>query len=409
MADKASLRRLKVSNFKLDSLLAITQAINENLPTDGLLEKYKKIIREDLNIGRIIIFWYIKNWTCLLSTGFEDECYNNIDVEKDLIKYTEITSITSDRPEILSPFDVVIPVYHKNTPLAYLLLGDIDNEKAGVSPTIKHLNFIQTLTNVIIVAIENKRLYRENLKQESLRKELELASKMQSMIIPAPESLPKNEKIYVSAFYHPHFDVGGDYYDFVQLKEDEYGFCIADVSGKGISAALIMFNFQASLRALFTSEISLPDLVHKLNKTVMGNTNGEKFITMFIGIYNTSTKILRYINAGQNPPVLFDSHDKSIKYLKDGCVGLGMLNYISTIKEGRETINFSSKLICYTDGLSETENNDNKEFGTSEIENYIRSDENMETIINNIINNLNTFKGKNPYIDDISILGLEFY
>jgi phosphoserine phosphatase RsbU/P len=409
MTDKASLQRLKLSNFKLDSLLNITLSINENLPTHELLDRYKNILRDDLSIGRVIIFWYISKWTCLLSSGFNDECYKDLDVEKDLLKYTEITSLTSSKPSILSPFDVVIPVYHKNIPLAYLLIGDIDDERNGVSPTIKHLHFIQTLTNIIIVAIENKRLYRENLKQESLKKELELASKMQNMLIPAVETLPKNDKIYVSAFYHPHSDVGGDYYDIIQLNDNEFGFCIADVSGKGISAALIMSNFQAGLRALFTSEISLSSLISKLNKTVMTNTNGEKFITMFIGIYNTFSRELYYINAGHNPPILYDQASNSIKYLKEGCVGLGMFSEIPVISEGIENIHAHSKLICYTDGLVECENENKEEFGTDEIEKNIASDQKMEVIIANTMNNLNNFKGKRPYIDDITIIGLEFY
>jgi len=409
MTDKASLQRLKLSNFKLEVLLSITQSINENLPTNELLEKYKKILREDLNIGKVIIFWNTGKWTCMLSSGFNDECYKDIDVEKDLLKYTEITSLTPAKPPILFPFDVVIPVYHKTIPLAYLLIGDIDDERNGVSPTIKHLHFIQTLTNIIIVAIENKRLYRESIKQESIRKELELASKMQNLLIPDIGSLPKNDKIYVSAYYHPHSDVGGDYYDFLQLNENEFGFCIADVSGKGISAALIMSNFQASLRALFISEISLTNLVLKLNKIVMTNTDGEKFITMFIGIYNTSSRELYYINAGHNQPILYDSQNNSIKYLKEGCVGLGMISEIPFISEGFEKINANSKLICYTDGLVECENEKKLEFGTSEIEKNIITNNKMEVIINNIINNLNNFKGKKPYIDDISIIGMEFF
>ena len=89
----------------------------------------------------------------------------------------------------------------------------------------------------MIVAIENKRLYNEHLRQESIRKEMELASRMQTNLIPNPESLPNNEKLYVAAYYHPHFEVGGDYYDCFRLNENEYGFCIADVSGKGMAAA----------------------------------------------------------------------------------------------------------------------------------------------------------------------------
>ena len=162
-------------------------------------------------------------------------------------------------------FDIVIPVYNNNSPLAYVLIGDIVEEGEGVSPTIKHLHFIQTLSNIIIVSIENMRLFQESLRQIAIKKELELASRMQNMLIPKNSELPQNDKIWITSFYHPHLDVGGDYYDFINLSENEVGFCIADVSGKGISAALLMSNFQANLRALFSSEISLPALVEKLN------------------------------------------------------------------------------------------------------------------------------------------------
>jgi len=94
----------------------------------------------------------------------------------------------------LKDYDFVIPVYNNNNPLAYVLIGDIDDEMAGVSPVIKHLHFIQTISNVIIVAIENIRLFKESLKQESLRKELELASRMQSMLIPKKSVLPGMKK-----------------------------------------------------------------------------------------------------------------------------------------------------------------------------------------------------------------------
>jgi len=171
-----------------------------------------------------------------------------------------------------------------------------------VSPVIKHLHFVQTLSNIIVVAIENIRLFNESLRQEALKKELELASKMQSMLIPRKETLPRNEKLHLTAFYHPHFDVGGDYYDCIILNKDEVGFCIADVSGKGISAALLMSNFQANLRALFTHEISLPALVERLNERVISSANGEKFITLFIAKFNYRTNDLVYINAGHNAP-----------------------------------------------------------------------------------------------------------
>ncbi|PLX11145.1 MAG: serine/threonine protein phosphatase, partial [Marinilabiliales bacterium] len=276
-------------------------------------------------------------------------------------------------------------------------------------PTIKHLHFIQTLTNIIIVAIENKRLYKESLRQQAIKKELELASKMQNMLIPSNDSLPHDDRLHVATFYHPHLEVGGDYYDFIRLSDDEFGFCIADVSGKGISAALLVSNFQANLRALFTKDISLKKLVKTLNLRINNITEGDKFITLFIAKYSYKKNVLTYINAGHNPPLIYDAEKDQIKYLSNGCTGLGMFDEIPVIKSGTLKIHPGAKLLCYTDGLVEVENYKKVEFSTDRLEDCLKTDFHINRIIENIISELDEHKGSNSYFDDISIIGIEFY
>ena len=118
-----------------------------------------------------------------------------------------------------------------------------------MSPVVKHLRFIELLTNVLIVALQNKRLELERVRQEATRRELELAADLQSMLVPA--DWPRDRDVDVAAFYKPHLEVGGDYYDVFSVDEDRLVFCMADVSGKGIAAAFLMSNFQANLRAIF--------------------------------------------------------------------------------------------------------------------------------------------------------------
>ena len=402
--------RLKISTFKLNSLLAITQAINENLPQEELLKRYEKLLKEDLNIGKILIFMFDgTSWICLLSSGVKEKRSLDINVENDLMKYLEITFVTSKSISNAEPFDIVIPVFNNNKPLAYVLIGDIEEEGEGVSPTIKHLHFIQTLSNIIIVAIENMRLFQESLRQIAMKKEMELASRMQSMLIPKIQDLPKNDKYWITAFYHPHLDVGGDYYDVINLSDEEVGFCIADVSGKGISAALLMSNFQANLRALFTSEIPLPVLAGKLNDCVMKSANGEKFITLFIAKYNYLKKELEYINAGHNPPILYTTVSKKLFFLKEGCVGMGMLEEIPIVKKGHIKLKETTKLLCYTDGLVELMDAKEVEFGTSVIERHISNTLNIKESIDSIIADQHILSGNKSIFDDITILGVEFY
>lgn len=406
------MRRLKFCNFKLDTLLSITQTINENLPTEQLLQRYETLLRQELNIGKVLLFSYNKEWIRLLESGVKSSKPDSeVNVETDLLPIKEITTTSESENDFIRTFDIIIPVFRNNVAMAYVLIGDIDEEKEGMSPTIKHLRFIQTLTNIIVVAIENRRLYRESLRQEAMRKELELASRMQSMLIPDPDLFPRNDKVQVAAFYLPHFEVGGDYYDFFKLNDHEYGFCIADVSGKGISAAILMSNFQANLKALFTAGISFTDLIEKLNSRVLSNAKGEKFITLFVARYNSNTKMLQFVNAAHNSPILYDKETKSLQYLESGCPGMGMLDEIPVIKQ--ESIQITStkgtKLLCYTDGLVELRGVEEVELNMRIIEQYLSNDFLIDRTLENMIEGLEITKQNRKFFDDISMLGIEFF
>jgi phosphoserine phosphatase RsbU/P len=407
-SDKASINRLQLTTFKLQSLLNITLAINENNSQEELLSIYENLLTSDLNIGKVLIFKKEDVWRCILKSGSVGDSYASIDVEHDLLPIQEISFSTTSPNKSLNAFDIVIPVINKGKPIAYVIIGDIE-EGEGVSPIIKHLNFIQTLTNIIMVAIENLRLFKESLRQEALRKELELASKMQNMLIPNSSALPKNEQIYMTAFYLPHLSVGGDYYDYIPLSRNEFGFCIADVSGKGMSAALLMSNFQANLRALFTHDISLDALIEKLNERVMHAANGEKFITLFLGKFNFKTRELQYINAGHNHPLLYQNKSGELTLLDRGCVGIGMIDEIPFIRKGSLTLEDHAKIICYTDGLVELIDGKQVSNGTQELEECIKNDEGIEANIQAIIRKQGVREGSPSIFDDISLLGIELF
>ena len=409
MTEKASIKRLKLTNFKLRSLLNITQAINENLTQEELLARYERILRSDLNIGKLVLYKLETEWKCILSSGVPENAQVHIDPEQELMQFDEITFVTTSQSPTLSNYDIIIPVIHNGKHIAFVIIGDIDEDVEGMSPAIKHLNFIQTISNIIIVAIENIRLFNESLKQEAMRKELELASKMQNMLIPNTSTLPNNSRIRMTAFYHPHLEVGGDYYDYLELSKDEIGFCISDVSGKGMSAALLMSNFQANIRALFTHEISLLALVEKLNQRVLHAANGEKFITLFVAKYNFKTRELEYINAGHNRPILYKKENKSLQFLDKGCVGIGMLEEIPLVKKGLISIDEPSKLLCYTDGLVELMDGLGVSTETSEIEECLQNEDSIEENIRSIIGKQRIMENTTAIFDDISILGLEIF
>ncbi|MBP5371470.1 MAG: SpoIIE family protein phosphatase [Bacteroidales bacterium] len=409
--DQSQQQQLELAQFKLKSLLDITLAINANCSAHDLLQKYRDILCQGLNIRVISVFIVSQNWRNVLSAGVPETFGSNADeVSSALSRFSDITRISDSNEPLLRYFDVVIPVFHKDIQLAYVLLGDITGGRlfGDESPVFSNLDFIQTLANIVAVALENKRLYKQALEQESLKKELEVASKLQAMLIPSPDSLPKNEFLDIATFYQPHSMVGGDYYDFMKLNANEYGFCIADVSGKGISAAILMSNFQANLRILFQRSVPLINLIKDLNQNVNKNSQGERFVTFFIGKYNVRNKVLYYVNAGHNPPLLFKKEYSELMYLTSGCVGLGMLEEIPRLKVGSVHIGSGDKLLCFTDGLIEAENELGKAFGTIPIEGALTIDGSAADVVHYLRSELEQFIGTAAVNDDVSIMGIDF-
>jgi len=397
--------------FKLNSLLEITRAINDNQPVGVLLEYYVDILCNKLNIGKIVMFKLHGDWECILASGVQQQVVDNIQVKKNLLSYTEITFVTSEQ-DFLTGFDIVIPVYNNYVPIAYVLIGDIEEEMEGISPVIKHLQFIQTISNVIVVAIENIRLFQDSLQRESLRKELELASQMQNMLVPNPKDLPRNRHLIMNAFYKPHYEVGGDYFDSIELGDNKLGFCVADVSGKGMAAALLMSNFQATLRALFTAEISMDSLLQKLNRRVYESAQGEKFITMFIARYDYETHQLEYANAGHTPAILYRKASKSIKLLESGCLAVGMVERLPFINVRKLTTMEDSLMLSYTDGLVELLS-DTEEGGVKSAFNAllaaIQQTPSIDGVLKDVIDTQNLNGDNHEIFDDITLMGIEFF
>jgi phosphoserine phosphatase RsbU/P len=395
----------RIKEFKLNALLDVTKAINNNVTTSDLLSLYTSIIRENLGIGKLVLFSNNgTRWNCLLSFGVDEEI-KNIDAAKEFKDIKEISTIdidTSRNSTLNKSFEIVVPVFHKANPLAYVLIGDLNEDESGMSAAVKHLPFVQTVTNIIVVAIENKKLFKENLTRAAMHRELELAWEVQRMLF--PEKLPHNESLDMDAIYLPHQQVGGDYYDFIRINENEVAFCVADVSGKGVPAALLMSNFQANLRILLDHIPSLPDLVRELNSKVTANAKGEKFITLFIAKYNTVTRILHYINAGHNPPLVIDEDGANL--LTVGCTGLGMFDELTKVREGIVNVAHGALLLCYTDGLVETVNDQDEDFTLARVQKLVLENRKKTPAELNkmIIDALNVHKGDQSYIDDIALV-----
>jgi phosphoserine phosphatase RsbU/P len=395
-----------IRDLKLSVLLDVTKAINSNLSTTELLEIYEDTLRNKLNIGKLVLFLNESGeWKKLCQYGIEKEVSMNI--VQHLQTITEISTAQMHGNVLDKEFEIIIPVFHKDHALAYVLIGDLDNDRLEVSPAIKHLPYIQTITNIIIVAIENKQLAKKAIQQAAYQKELELASEMQQMLF--PDDLPYNKEIHADAMYLPFDTVGGDYYDYFEINEDEVMFCMADVSGKGIAAALLMSNFQANLKVLGPVIKNLDELIEILNTKVEKSSKGEKFITFFLGRYNKKTRRLSYVNAGHNPPILYNGDD--ILLLEKGSYGLGMLEEMGQIVIGNTVLKNNSFIVCYTDGIVDAENVENEYFGPERLQKLVTDFKSLpvDDINKTILLNLMEFKEPKNFNDDFTLLTIKFF
>jgi sigma-B regulation protein RsbU (phosphoserine phosphatase) len=391
---------LNVKKLQLHWLLQITKAINYDLPAPQLFEVYQSVLKEHLKINKLILYIHEHQWHCMLKYGVPDDFQLNLNEDR-LAEIEKIMTTGSDMPEWLSSFETIIPVNHNKQQLAFAFIGasshvDIVNLK-DVIP------FIHTITNIIVVAIENKRLSKESIRQAQIEKELELAARMQSMLFPA--HIPHNSRIDLAATYLPHQMVGGDYYDYIELNEDEILICLADVSGKGISAALLMSNFQANLNAKAPLSKSLIELVNDLNESVNKSAKGEKFITVFLAIINTKDRIIKYVNAGHNPPLIHCGNEFHL--LDKGTTGLGMFDELPFIHEGQIAFEPGSTLFCYTDGVVEQENITGDLFGVEVLMELLQKNHqtnSMKELHVGVINSFNDFKKSVESIDDVTLL-----
>jgi phosphoserine phosphatase RsbU/P len=388
--------KLHLKNLELNSLLEVTEAINANLSEESLYKIFHFTLIANLNIKKLALFVLDKEWECKALYGASQEIKSKT-LSEEILGLKEISS-TRNKLKNFEEFDLVIPIAHKSRMLAYVLVGGMKDYEGQTD-----IPFIQTFANIILVAIENKKLARKELDQEAMRKELEIARDVQLHLFPS--KLPDSAELKMHASYLPALMVGGDYYDYVKLDEDSFLICIADVSGKGVSAALLMSNFQASLRTLARQTQDLKQIVRELNINIKSSAKGERFITFFGAIFNTAERTVRYINAGHNPPVLlFNTGEMHV--LEKGTIVLGAFDDLPFIEEEEIKISPETLLFAYTDGLTETSNENEEEFGLDNIKKFVRNNcrTDLKQMHEALFKELNAFKGSKAYPDDITFL-----
>ncbi len=198
--------------------------------------------------------------------------------------------------------------------------------------------------------------------------------------------------------------MGGDYYDFIRVSESRLGIAIADVSGKGIPAALIMAGFRMSLLAEIRNEFAMRAVMRKVNSLLHESTERDKFVTAFYGVLDFKNRELSFSNAGHNPPLLLRA-DGSAQYLLEGGVALGVLPD-ARYEERPLAIQPGDVLLLYTDGISEAESPGGEQFGTRRIEQCVARlrDGSAFQILKGIVDEVTAWAGERGVNDDLTLV-----
>lgn len=268
--------------------------------------------------------------------------------------------------------------------------------------TEDHLKVLTTLGSVAAIRVENARLLEEHLEKERVRGELQLAREIQQRF--QPTSPPVVHGYELQGISFPSYEIGGDYYDFIQCPDGRLVVALGDVSGKGTSAALLMSSLHAAVHAQVASCHSLAETVRAVNRYLADNTPANRFVTLFYAELDPVTGSLSFINAGHNPPLI--AHEAgTTEQLGSGGLPLGILPDFD-YREGRTQLRPGDVLVAYSDGVTETQNPQGEEFGAARLQEIVANNIHRSAggIRDKIEAALSSFAQGTPSVDDITLL-----
>ncbi len=262
---------------------------------------------------------------------------------------------------------------------------------------------LQAIARQVQASIENEYLLKQSLEKERIEKELALAAAIQQRII--PKELPRIDGYEIAGINIPSKEVGGDYYDCIDLGNGKFALIIADVAGKGISAALLVNTLNAALYSYLEFDLPLTDLADKLNKLIFKSSPPDKYITFFIAILNSKTGALEIVNAGHNP-IFLVKNNGTLEQIEAGGIGLGMLDLGIPYVGKNLTLEVGEKLFLYTDGIPEAMNINEEEYSDERMIGFLKnnSEKNPKDFIRLIVEDVRQHVGTAQQSDDITSL-----
>jgi phosphoserine phosphatase RsbU/P len=300
---------------------------------------------------------------------------------------------------------LLLPVSLDSRLLGLISLGPKKSEAPYSRADLQLLSAVASQTGL---ALENAELTesirREVAERERVNRELEIAREVQQRLF--PQNLPEVRGLEFAGYCRPALGVGGDYYDFVRLEDGSLGIAIGDVSGKGIAAALMMASLQASLRGqTLTPSLTLAQMVQHINRLVYEASAENRYATFFYAQYDPSTRILRYVNAGHNPPMLWRGMSGEVVRLEEGGMVVGLFRDFPYHEASLE-LQPSDIFVAFTDGISEAMNNADEEFDEERLIDAVKTCKSRcaADMITSILERVDAVTAGAPQHDDMTLV-----
>lgn len=401
---------LKLVNRELDSRIQRLSSLFELSKEFGLFSESTKVTR--LLIFALIGQFLVQKYALLRFEGNDIEVIEpKLPVDELLsnlrnIDYQKIdTSLNREQVALLFPslyamgIEVIVPMQIQGKTKGLIILGRRIN---NIDYTDADIEFIFSVGSLAIISMENRRLFREALEKQKMEEELDLAREIQRNLL--PQKIPAYNNFDIAAVNVSSKQVGGDYYDIIELDENDCVVAIADVSGKGVPASLLMANMQAFLQVICRQNVPLDIATGLINDLISKNTADGKFITFFWGVLNDLDRTFEYVNAGHNPPLLI--RNGKISKLEIGGMILGVMKTAIPYRSEKIKLIKDDVLVMFTDGISEAMNKKGEEFSDESLEKLSLelAGGTSENIMNKIQSEVQKFTNGANQSDDLTLV-----
>ena len=297
--------------------------------------------------------------------------------------------------------EVAVPIIKNNKAIGAL---DVESDQLSAF-NHHHLEILQFFADASAISLEKAILHHQILEKKKLEEQMQIAKDVQTSLLPAHP--PEIKGYDIAGICIPTYEIGGDYYDYIQLDNQNLAIVIADVSGDGIPAALIMSAFRALLHSQIKVENNPSEIMSVLNQQISIVSRKRDFISVFYAKLNFKEHTCTYTNCGHNPPLLLRSNGK-IDLLEQESAAL---NILTDAKFNSDSVKLEpgDQIIFYTDGVTEVFNADNVDYGVERLKEVIldSKDQSASEIITNVVNSTKIFSGTKLFRDDFTIIVLK--